>query len=482
MNVSVVCGGDTRPTTTTATRGTSATASSSIVRRVDKRERHIAKSANERSPDGCFVVECGKDDEDDKDTVSAGAREPRVRGFGSKRRTFTLAAACAALSGASNALARAGEVTTSEIDRQAFTQTFPTLFKPFIGRGTKKTVKRELVPGQLWALEQNIELGPLETTIRCVVVRLRDGSLWVHAPLAPTEEFFEMVEACGDRGRSQVKYVVVPTYALEHKIFTKDALRRWTDAELYAAPGQFTFPIRDVSDAIVFGRRVNYVLNGNDKDANAAVVPWKDEIEFETLQAGTFDVGSTPQTIYETAFFHKESKTLIVTDAVAQIPLNPPEANSVDKLLVVSQRSTADPIPEDTPAARQIGWEKTALLVNFFFPEHEELDPSNPGVVIWTDGWHDNFQALAGRLLVPPVVRTLLYAQNPPAVRRWVDAVVSRWDFERVVPAHWEAPVATSPEEFARAFRFLEDDTLDRFPEGDLARGLAPIARAVVKP
>jgi len=406
--------------------------------------------------------------EDDDDDARAESTSVSRRGF------FSAVAVAAAAGRRADALAAGSELG----ERAAFTQTFPILFKPFYGRGYRATVKRELVPGSMWALEQNIELGPLETTIRCVVVKLRDGKLWVHAPLAPTEEFFEFVETCGDGTPSSVAHVVVPTYALEHKIFTKDALRRWRDAALYTAPGQFTFPIRNLSDDIVFGRRVDGVLAGSDADARD--VPWRDEIEYETLRVGAFDIGSASQTIYETAFFHKSTKTLIVTDAVAQIPIDPPEANSVDKLLVVSQRSTADPAPEDTPEARRAGWEKTALLVNYFFPEHEELDPSAPGTVIWTDGWHDNFQALAGRLLVPPVVRTLLYAQDPNAVRRWVDAVCARWDFERVVPAHWQAPLACTPDEFKRAFAFLGDDTVDAFPPGDLARGLTPVADAVL--
>ena len=147
-------------------------------------------------------------------------------------------------------------------------------------------------------------------------------------------------------------------------------------AKLYASPGQFTFPIRDVSDEIVFGKKVDFVLQGSDLDVRSpAAVPWKDEIEFETLEAGTFDVGSTKQTIYETAFFHKPSKTLIVTDALAQIPIDPPEANSVEKLLVVSQRSTADPVPEDTPEARRAGWEKTGVVGELLFPRTRRARP-----------------------------------------------------------------------------------------------------------
>jgi len=408
---------------------------------------------------------------------TSGRWTPTVHGVS---RGVVLRAAAAAAATTTTRGANAGSNAAS--DARAFDQTFPTLFLPFIGRGSKVTVKRELARDKLWALEQNIELGPLETTLRCVVARLDDGSLWVHAPLAPTREFFEMVESCAiDGSAGSVKYVVVPTYALEHKIYTKDALARWTEAALFAAPGQFTFPFAGIGDDVVFGKRVDYVLEGSDLNPRASIVPWTKEIAFETLEAGTFDVGAKSQTIYETAFFHKATRTLIVTDAVARVPLEPPAANSVDKLLVVSQRSTADPIPEDTVEARQIGFEKTALLVNYFFPEHEELDPANPGTVIWTDGWHDNFKALAGRLIVPPVVRTLLYAQNPARVRAWVDAVSARWDFTSIVPAHWEAPIASSPDDFRRAFRFLEDPSIDAFPENDLARGLAPIARAVLK-
>ena len=72
---------------------------------------------------------------------------------------------------------------------------------------------------------------------------------------------------------------------------------------------------------------------------------------------------------------------------------------------------------------------------------------------------------------------SLLYAQDPAAVRRWVDAVARRWQFEQIVPAHFEAPIRASPSEFARAFAFLEDERIDAFPAGDTARGLRPIAR-----
>jgi hypothetical protein len=76
--------------------------------------------------------------------------------------------------------------------------------------------------------------------------------------------------------------------------------------------------------------------------------------------------------------------------------------------LLISKKSTADAFPADSTDARQVGWEKTALLVSYFFPEHEELDGSRPGVVTWTDGWHDNFKAIAGRFASPRSLLSLL--------------------------------------------------------------------------
>ncbi len=360
-------------------------------------------------------------------------------------------------------------------ERQQYALKFPTLFAPLYGEAYRKTIKRSLsttngTATNIWALEQNLELGPLQTPLRCTVVKLKDGKLWVHAPLAPTQEFFDLVEFCGSGDPSAVAHVVVPTYALEHKVFVKDAIQRWPNAKLWTSPQQFSFPFT-VSEEFVFGKAIDGVLD-NDSASNA---PWRDEIDYSTLQGGTFNIGGKPTTLCETAFFHKASKSLIVTDSVAQIPTEVPPLNDPEQLLLISKRSTSDAMPEDTPQARLDGWEKTALLVSYFFPEHEEPDPETFGVVTWTEGWHENFKILAGRPICPPVVRTLIYSQNPARVQNWVDRV-AQWDFEQIVPAHFEAPIQATPKDFAAAFRFLQDDSIDAFPKNDLARGLQPIA------
>ena len=92
------------------------------------------------------------------------------------------AAAAAAEPSAAAAAAEpsAAAAAAAAAERRAYFQRFPTLFAPLYGDAAKETVRRQVGDG-IWVLEQNLELGPLQTPLRCVVVRLRDGGLWVHA-------------------------------------------------------------------------------------------------------------------------------------------------------------------------------------------------------------------------------------------------------------------------------------------------------------
>ena len=98
------------------------------------------------------------------------------------------AASLAAVAPASVVLASSEDVTTP-LNPRAYFQRYPTLFAPFYGDDERATLLKTVVPDRVWCLEQNLAVGPLETPLRCVVIRLKDDSLWVHDPLAPTEEF-----------------------------------------------------------------------------------------------------------------------------------------------------------------------------------------------------------------------------------------------------------------------------------------------------
>jgi hypothetical protein len=82
----------------------------------------------------------------------------------------------------------------------------------------------------------------------------------------------------------------------------------------------------------------------------------------------------------------------------------------------------------------------------------------------------------------------LIFNQGPEAVLQWAD-VVARWEFQRIIPCHLEAPIVADGADFRRAFTFLEAaagvaedlpaedfDLLRRINRGLTKRGIMPAA------
>lgn len=274
--------------------------------RVDCSPRVVASASDD-------VIEVAPNNVEDALATTHKRRGPVVSRRGALRGAMGAAAGFAFNNPFSDDVLVAAE---TGVNPRRYFQRYPTLFAPFYGDDERATIVKEVVPGSVWALEQNLAIGPLETPLRCVVIKLNSGELWVHAPLAPTEEFFTLVESLG----APVGHIVVPTYALEHKVFARDAAERWPQAEVWVAPGQFAFPV-EVPLERVFGREIAGVL-GTDADEGGVgrTPPWLDEIDCEVLKAGKFKVAYKDVTIREAVFFHRSSKTLVVTDAVARIP------------------------------------------------------------------------------------------------------------------------------------------------------------------
>lgn len=54
------------------------------------------------------------------------------------------------------------------------------------------------------------EFFNVSVNIRMTAVKLEGGGLWIHAPVAPTEECVRLV----DELREEVRYIVLPTTAV----------------------------------------------------------------------------------------------------------------------------------------------------------------------------------------------------------------------------------------------------------------------------
>ncbi|WP_374355686.1 DUF4336 domain-containing protein [Chitinimonas sp.] len=87
-----------------------------------------------------------------------------------------------------------------------------------------------VVPNSIWYAQQPLRFGPISITTRMTVIRLRDGSLWVHSPISPTPELVD-----GLRSLGTVRYVVAPNKS--HHLFFPAFLNAHPEAQGFIAAG-----------------------------------------------------------------------------------------------------------------------------------------------------------------------------------------------------------------------------------------------------
>jgi hypothetical protein len=338
--------------------------------------------------------------------------------------------------------------TTGKSTFYPFITGFPFPLGPLFNR---ETVRRQ-VSKDVWCFEQTqaLESFSVYTPVRMTVIRLKSGGLWVHAPIAPTEECISLVRELGE-----VEYIILPTFAYEHKVFVGPFSRRFPKAKVYIAPFQWSFPLNLPPQ--FFGIFPSGELISGDK-----TVPWADEIEQEVLSPPSIgNIGSFVRTC-ECAFFHKASRSLLVTDALMYASDQVPEIVPKDAALELARdgwlvrfvsggrsaeqvNEIARPEPvDDSEAARIRGWRRMSLLILFF----------NPSDLLTPDR---SFEAFKDRLIVPPVVETLVYSKIKLTVRNWVERML-KWPVKQVIPAHFDAPIPTTPAQIRQAFSFCYED------------------------
>ena len=305
----------------------------------------------------------------------------------------------------------------------------------------------QIEKGVMWVFEQPQSLGfsNVTTNVRMTVIKLQSGGLWVHAPVAPTSECLRLLKELD----APVEYIILPTFAYEHKIFVGPFSRRFPKAKVYVAPRQWSWPIN--LPVQLFGIFPTGILKNDDRDT-----PWGVEIEQKVLVS---TVGIGPY--IEVAFFHKKTKTLLVTDAVISVPPTPPslveDANLIDAaksnffVKVLAGEKANEPVngvplqPDTlTPAVRDLGWKRMALQILYIVPG-DLRDPTK------------GFAAVANKLIVGPILKTLVFSTEPELSKEWIDDICSSWNFRQIVPAHFTAPIRAGPKDLRKAFAFLYD-------------------------
>ncbi len=298
-----------------------------------------------------------------------------------------------------------------------------------------------------------------------------DGGLLVYAPVAPTVECLqllnELVEIHG-----AVRYIILSTISgLEHKVFVGPFARCFPQAEVWVAPDQWSFPFDLPLSWLGVPSDRTYIL-----PADSSKTPFGDEFDYAMLD--TIDLG--PGQFGEVAVYHKRSRTLLVTDTIVSIPSTPPDIVAADPYpLLFHARDRASDELEDTITHRIEGWQRICLFALYFRPSSLEVakwssvfresfaavDRSKRGYFglypfRWQSGWESTFEMLRGdgRLLVAPILQKVILNRAPKETIEWVDRI-TEWDFQRIVPCHFDAPITATGQDFRQAFAFLEDST-----------------------
>jgi hypothetical protein len=339
---------------------------------------------------------------------------------------------------------------------------------PIYPYSKRRTIRTEVIPDTIWTFEQVQGIFYVVVPIRMTVVKLIGGGLLIYAPVAPTPECIrllnELVALHGD-----VKYIILPTISgLEHKVFVGPFARQFPQSQVWVAPDQWSFPIDLPLSWLGFPLGRTYIL-----PADSQQTPFSDEFDYAIL--GTIDLG--PGQFAEVAFFHPRSHTLLVTDSIISIPLEPPEIvrSELFPLLFHAKDRSSD-IAIDNPAQRSKGWHRICLFALYF-------QPSVLSVLNWSDtlkesfaapdrsrqnyfglypfrwqpDWEKTFDTVRGdgRLLVAPILQTLILNRSPQATLDWAHRIAC-WDFYQIIPAHFDAPIVADPHQFRSAFNFLK--------------------------
>ena len=324
---------------------------------------------------------------------------------------------------------------------------------PLYPYGRRRTLVRELIPGQVWSLEQLQGVFYVAVPIRMTVLRLRQGLL-LYAALPPTGELLAALREL-ERVHGPVRTIVLPTASgLEHKLPIPALARAFPAAEVWVTPGQWSFPVSLPMSWLGFPAGRTRVLFEQG-------VPHGDELDWCGL--GPIDLGLGR--FMEVACLHRASGSLLLTDALVAIGGDPPALFDADPTpLLFHARERGDQALEDTPEQRRRGWQRLVLFASYLRPAPLEVpgwgevvaQAMAPGLrrpwayfglypFRWQDQWQEAFRELVPddqpRLQVAPVLERLVFPRCRGALVDWIERLAQLPDLRWLIPAHYEAPV-----------------------------------------
>jgi hypothetical protein len=327
---------------------------------------------------------------------------------------------------------------------------------PLYPYGRRRTLIRELIPGQLWSFEQLQGIFYVAVPIRMSVVRLRHG-LMLYAPVAPTAEVVEALRDLEQR-HGPVCSIVLPTSSgLEHKLPVPAMARAFPQAQVWVTPRQWSYPLSLPPSWLGFPAGRLRVLGEQER-------PHPDELSWQLLGPVDLGLGS----FVEAACLHRASGSLLVCDGLVAIGDQPPQIFEADpRPLLFHARDRGDEPLTDSPLLRQRGWWRLVLFASYLRPEQLQLpgwrelllQALKPGLrrpeayfglypFRWRENWQAEFRALVPEgppvIQVAPVLERLVLPRRRAALLHWLRQLAAHREVRWLVPAHYEAQVPCS--------------------------------------
>lgn len=360
-----------------------------------------------------------------------------------------------------------------EITNQMDSRDFSWFFWPIVPiypYGKRRTIRREILAERIWTFEQVQGIFYVVVPIRMTVVRLDRGGLLVYAPIAPTKECLRLLQELVDR-YGTVKYIILPTISgVEHKVFVAPFARKFAQAQIFVAPDQWSFPLNLPLSWLGFPPKRTFIL-----PLDSSQTPFAEQFDYAILKTIDLKLGY----FSEVAFFDKSSSSLLVTDSLVSIIPEPPQIFQIDPYpLLFHAKDNGLETVSDTLENRRKGWQRIALFAMYFQPTvlsipawtkvfRDAFKSPNKSrknyfglyPFQWREDWQKCFYALSGngRLFVAPILQTLILNRSPQEVLQWASEI-SLWDFKRIIPCHFNAPIIAGNQEFRQAFSFLESN------------------------
>jgi len=147
----------------------------------------------------------------------------------------------------------------------------------------------EYAKDQIWIHEYPLKFAAMELWARMTIIKLDNGDLIIHDPCKIDGELKKEIDALG-----VVKFIIAP--GSYHHLFVADFQHQYPDAETFICPG-LERKRPDISFDWILGPKPD--------------PGWEGVLEQVLVQGTKF--------IWEVAFYHKPSKTLILVDLLENI-------------------------------------------------------------------------------------------------------------------------------------------------------------------